>query len=820
MIFRLTSLMIKAKSFLFFICFVVCQLSFAQTNNVIDSLMNVLKTAVEDTNKVNTLNILSRRLAQASKYSEGEKHATEALTLAEKLNFRRGMIGAYNNIASVYTAQVNYSEALKNHRASLKIKQEIGDKNGMAVTYNIIAQLYDFQGNYSESLNNLFASLKIREEIGDKRGMAGMYQNIGSVYSSRSRYSEAFKNYLAGLKIGEEIGDKKLMASSYTAIGNIYSSQGNQAEALSYYQMGLKMREELKDKRAIANSQILIGNLHKEMEKYEEALKCYFDAIRLFEELNDKPSTINIYFNIGFLYGSRGDFSSSLKYHEAALKISEETANKSGVAASYGNIGEVYYCQGLVEPNPQQREQLFNKSLNNYFNCLDGFKKTDNEQSVTSSYNNIGEVYFELKDYSRAKQFFHDALALAEKIRSIEDIKKNHWCMARLDSVTGDYQQALVHYKQYMDYKDSSLSAANSKQVAQMKEQYESEKKDKEILQLTSDKQKLESEKQIGALLLKAKQDSFSIIRAENDKVQLENEKVKALNLYNQNQIALLANEKKIQQLQIEKDKANYAVQKAEADKKQEQVTVLNKEKSIQDLDLKKQKQAKNYFIAGLALFAILSFFVYRNYRTRQKLKMQTLRNKIASDLHDDVGSTLSSISIFSQMAQQQSKETIPMLETIGESSRKMLDAMADIVWTINPENDQFEKIILRMKSFAYELLGAKKIGFEFIADDDVANMKIPMDVRKNLYLIFKEATNNLVKYSAANKALFAIKEEKNNLTMTIQDNGKGFDVKKPSGGNGLKNMKKRAIEIGAKLLIESHPGNGTTIQLKVAYNV
>jgi signal transduction histidine kinase len=253
-----------------------------------------------------------------------------------------------------------------------------------------------------------------------------------------------------------------------------------------------------------------------------------------------------------------------------------------------------------------------------------------------------------------------------------------------------------------------------------------------------------------------------------------------------------------------------------ESEKKDKEIALLNKEKAIRDLQLKKQKQAENYFIAGLVLLFILAFFAYRNYHNRQKLKLLTLRNKIASDLHDDVGSTLSSISIFSQMAQAQSKETIPMLETIGESSRKMLDAMADIVWTIKPENDQFEKIIMRMRNFAYELLGAKRIDFEFVTDEEVAKINLSMEVRKNLYLIFKEATNNMVKYAQANKAMFAIKGEKNNLTMMIRDNGKGFDVNKPSQGNGLKNMIRRAEEIGAKLVIDSFPGNGTTIQLSV----
>ena len=155
---------------------------------------------------------------------------------------------------------------------------------------------------------------------------------------------------------------------------------------------------------------------------------------------------------------------------------------------------------------------------------------------------------------------------------------------------------------------------------------------------------------------------------------------------------------KRLQELQSEKDKSDLAFQKAESDKKQEQLALLNKEKVIRELELKKEKLTKNYFIGGLGLFMFLSFFIYKNYHTRQELKLLKLRNKIAIDLHDDVGSTLSSISIFSQMAQAQSKEVNPALETIGESSRKMLDAMADIVWTIKPENDQFEKVIMRMR--------------------------------------------------------------------------------------------------------------------------
>ncbi|HJW28634.1 MAG TPA: ATP-binding protein, partial [Saprospiraceae bacterium] len=283
--------------------------------------------------------------------------------------------------------------------------------------------------------------------------------------------------------------------------------------------------------------------------------------------------------------------------------------------------------------------------------------------------------------------------------------------------------------------------------------------------------------------------------------------------LAHQKQLELMDKEKSLQQMLIEKNQSDLAAQKTEAKR---QLDLLSKEGEIREIKLKKQTALKNYLLLGLLLLGLGSFFAYRYYLTNQMLKLQMLRNKIASDLHDDVGSTLSSISIFSEMAKEQSKENIPFLDAIGESSRKMLDAMADIVWTINPDNDQFEKILLKMRGFAYELLGAKKISFKFTADPHISGLKLPMDVRKNLYLIFKEAANNMAKYSGADKAFFAIKEEDGHVTMLIRDDGKGFDLQQSTQGNGIRNMQKRASEIGGQFMIDSSPGNGTLIQLRI----
>ena len=131
-----------------------------------------------------------------------------------------------------------------------------------------------------------------------------------------------------------------------------------------------------------------------------------------------------------------------------------------------------------------------------------------------------------------------------------------------------------------------------------------------------------------------------------------------------------------------------------------------------------------------------------------QVIKLQAIRNNIASDLHDDIGSTLNSISVYSEVAKQQAGKEIPALDLIGTNSRKIIESMDDIVWTINPENDSFEKVIIRMRSFAYQMLKAKKVDFTFDVDEHLNSLTLPMQVRKNFYLIFKEAITNLVKHS------------------------------------------------------------------------
>lgn len=234
------------------------------------------------------------------------------------------------------------------------------------------------------------------------------------------------------------------------------------------------------------------------------------------------------------------------------------------------------------------------------------------------------------------------------------------------------------------------------------------------------------------------------------------------------------------------------------------------------------------FYIAMALLVAGAVYAVYR-YRVNELLKRQAIRNKIAQDLHDNIGSTLSSISVYSQVAKIQSenneKQNLEeLLGKISDTSNEMITEMNDTVWAINPRNDSMEKIIQRMESYTRPLLAARNIRFIYEYDKSLLNLQLEMETRKNFYLIFKEAVNNAIKYSGASALEVTITRNHKFLELLVKDNGVGFNLEKelhepsPSlSGNGLRNMKTRAREMKAELEMTSSPGSGSRILLRLS---
>jgi ligand-binding sensor domain-containing protein len=212
----------------------------------------------------------------------------------------------------------------------------------------------------------------------------------------------------------------------------------------------------------------------------------------------------------------------------------------------------------------------------------------------------------------------------------------------------------------------------------------------------------------------------------------------------------------------------------------------------------------------------LIGIFIYE-YRVNQLLKIERIRYDIASDLHDEIGSNLSSISVDGQMLLR--SNTLNQIERelssdISKTAMETIDAMRDIIWFINPKNDAGEDIIFKMKETAAKLL----VGLEwsFNSSPGIRLDLFSLEVRRNIFLIYKEVLTNVIRHSAAKKCSIDLLKEPYILKIIIQDDGKGFDIEKVKKNYGLLSIQKRADNIKAVLEVTSKLGNGTLVILKV----
>lgn len=224
------------------------------------------------------------------------------------------------------------------------------------------------------------------------------------------------------------------------------------------------------------------------------------------------------------------------------------------------------------------------------------------------------------------------------------------------------------------------------------------------------------------------------------------------------------------------------------------------------------------FILLSVLVISVLLYSLYR-YRLQSLLAVERLRMKISTDLHDDVGSTLSSITILSQIALMDSSSvgcSEEIVQEIKNNSALLMEKMDDIVWSIRPNNDTLDSFLLRVKRFAAQLFEAKEIDYHFSVPEEVKGIQIPMEYRLHIFLMVKEAINNLVKYANCSKASLTLIVRQKELHITVEDNGKGFDPNLVYNGNGLNNMRHRAELMRATLVFDSAPGKGTRVHLFV----
>jgi ligand-binding sensor domain-containing protein/two-component sensor histidine kinase len=233
------------------------------------------------------------------------------------------------------------------------------------------------------------------------------------------------------------------------------------------------------------------------------------------------------------------------------------------------------------------------------------------------------------------------------------------------------------------------------------------------------------------------------------------------------------------------------------------------------------------FLTLGALAVLMLAYAIYR-YRVSRVLEVAGMRTRIATDLHDDIGANLTRISLLSEVAQRQfdtgrnagngKEDNVKdnSLVSISRIARESVSSMSDIVWSINPEHDSLLDLTRKMRQHADEVFTLRDINLHFKAPSANENLRVGVDIRRDLLLVFKEAVNNAARHSRCADVTINLQVTSSKLVLEIVDDGRGFDMSIESQGQGLRSMKRRAVALSGTLEIKSQPGAGTRVRFTV----
>jgi signal transduction histidine kinase len=601
--------------------------------------------------------------------------------------------------------------------------------------------------------------------------MANSLFQLGSLNNDQSKFDSAQFYFEKSLYLFRSLGDSINVSSVFQGLGEVKENLGLYPESLDYYKKSYAIRKINGTPSDVARSLNNIGNIYTFLTNYPIALENYLESLRISELEKNKKETANSFNNIGMVYDYTGDFDKALDYYTRAKKAYEELQDKRGLAGTLNNIG-------LIFKNKKQPE----KSIAVYQEALFLFSELKSAYGVAALQNNIGVAYGLLNNLELALQFHKQALATNEKIGNTDGV-------ANSNNSLGDTYLKQKQFAMADSYFRRGLQLAiqiNAKD--RMAESYEGLAKAQEGM--TNYKDAL-SYSQSARML------RDSLYTAEKSK-----------NLYEMEQ-------------------------KYESTLKEKQIALLNSETKNQKLLLKQRDTQLILTVIFLILFGIAVYLFFSRMRLRQKTTIEISRIEkeraivksiyeqrmsISKDMHDEIGSGLTHISLLSGALHSKAKEPkmSDELQMIASTSRGLVQSMNEIVWALNPQNETLESLSSYLREQTYQYFEPFNIQYSVNLPDPLPPVRLNNIQRRNLFLVTKEALNNALKYSRASNVSLTMKIEANKLRFEIIDDGTGFElntVKKTS--NGLANMNARMNELSGTFEISS-----SSIGTKVCYSM
>ncbi len=689
-----------------------------------------------------------------SNYDSALYYCGLAHSYSQAKNFRKGQAYSQIETTDIYIDKEDLAKANATAESVIKIGQQTKDSLVTAIGWMQQAQVQMYSDHYDAAVILFDKSLQLYLGKHPTRYSALAYNDLGYTWGRKGELSKQAECLVKSIAIYENHFQDKYgeLGAAYNNLSTVYYGLNDRLKAIEYAKKSLVYREKSGDVSRLSIGCCNISQYYTSINN-EEAEKYLQLCVKYALQSKVEQRIVHSYVTAANLYYNNNKIAEAYDYELKAISALEKSRKDQAMLARR-------YMAAAISARRLGKDSAL---------VLDYFSKSMNILRPIRDRANLRDLYFQLSDYYTDQR---------------------------------NFAAAYEHYRKYILYRDSIISENTKSSIAEINTRYETEKKDKEIIRLNTDQQirQLEIEKQRAVIEGNA-----------------------ALALQKQNEIDLLSKTKELQEARISQQEEELVKKELIATANQQQLQLANKEKQLQEKTIRNQKNFRNFLLAGLGLLLLLGYLFFNRYQLKKKLEQQesllAMRNHISQDLHDDIGASLSNINILNELARRnlsQPEKSAGYLSKASEDIQRISESLSDIVWNINPRYDQPDTLFIRMKRYAADMFDGKNINSRFEFPETESGFQLSMTQRRDLYLIFKEAVNNLVKYSGATEALVQIKVTDNQLNMLISDNGKGFDRSTLRAGNGLHNMEQRAGAAGGQLSIHAAPGSGTRIELSM----
>ena len=454
--------------------------------STIDSLINKINEA-DAHDKVDLLNEISREYWSVS-LEKSLVYAREALELAIRLNNKNGIANALNRIGNAEYLNSNYQEALAHYNKSLEKRLEIDDHIGILGSYNNLYLLHDLLGNKDLAADYIKKALELSIKIGDKSEIAN-YSNIqGNIKSELHDFDNAIINFERALEIHTVITDIEGIAGTFNNMGRMYQRMSLYDKAQECFYEALPRYRETGNINGIASVKNNIGITHKQMNNLDIALDYYNRSLKIYKEQSvTRRAIASVLNNIGIVWYEKENYETALDYYSQALESYESFNDIQGIATASHNTGIIHTRMG----NYQGAMESYMKSVN--IN-----KTVGDNYSLANNYNNLGELHLLKKDFEIALDYLEKGLEMAVSMNAKDLISENHLFQSDIYKETGQYDKALLSYRNFDAYRDSIFTEDTGNKIAelQVRQKRASQVSELELLQKDSDIHKLQLERQ------------------------------------------------------------------------------------------------------------------------------------------------------------------------------------------------------------------------------------------------------------------------------------------------------------------------------------